>query len=114
MKTKKKTTVDPNTILREYHGDFLLLKWGSLKGWRMEHNKRAKKYLQQYMEDGVSMSAMLQKDTDRQTNLILKIIDTFRGPITNDWSGRQYRKKTSAKKYITDYAKEKLKLNDNE
>lgn len=110
MKTKKTTKTDPNTILREYHGDFLLLKWGSLKGWCLEHNKRAQKYMDQYIKGGVSMSAMAQEDSNEQTKLILKIIDVFKGPITNDWSGRRYRKKTAAKKYITDYAKEKVKL----
>lgn len=81
--------------------DYLLLKWGSLKGWNLT-SERGKELLQQWFDAGVSMSAMLHKDTDAQKELILQMIDECQGSIQNDWSGEYYTKE-QAKKYIMTY-----------
>lgn len=81
--------------------DHLLFKWGTLKSWNMNSDK-GKVLLKEYFEIGSSMSAMLQKDTDRQREIILELIDECDGVIQNDWDGEYYTK-AKAKKYITTY-----------
>ena len=86
--------------------DYIALKWGTLKGWRLKNSPEAFEALKQYHELGVSMSAMAQKDTPEQKALICKMIDTVNGPIENDWEGEQFETKDAAKKYVMDYGKE--------
>lgn len=84
----------------------LRLKWGTLKGWNFEgHPKHddAIKILKEYHEIGASASVMMQKDTERQKELILSLIDLCEdGDIFLDWDG-QYITKEEAKKYINTY-----------
>ena len=84
--------------------DYLLLKWGSLKGWNVENNPEAFEHLKKWSECGVSMSAMCQKDTDEQKKHLCNAIDCFNGIIQNDWDGEEYTKE-QAKKYIMEYGK---------
>jgi hypothetical protein len=86
------------------NNDYLLLKWGTLKGWCFENSPEAFEALKEYHSLGCSMSAMLQKDTVRQKELILTMIDTVNGPISNDWDGEDYSKE-QAKEYILNYGK---------
>lgn len=82
--------------------DYLTLKWGTLKAWSF-HSEKAKKLLKEYGELGSSMSAMLQKDTPRQKEIICELIDD--GNFTKvylDWDGK-YISKANAKKYVLDY-----------
>ena len=83
--------------------DHLLLKWGTLKGWHFE-GKKANKLLDEYFKIGSSMSAIMQHDTPRQTEIILKLIDLCNGTICNDLTGRTMNKER-AKKYIINYNK---------
>lgn len=86
--------------------DFLLLKWGTLKGWCLENSPEAFAALEEYMEIGSSMSAMMQRDTPRQKELICLIIDKVNGPVTSDWDETDWTKdREAAKKYIMDYGK---------
>lgn len=78
--------------------DHLLLKWGTLKGWKL-NSEKGKELLKQYFALGSSASAMLQKDTEKQQDLILQMIDECNGFIQSDWSG-EYMTKAEAKKYI--------------
>lgn len=87
------------------HGEeYLLLKWGTLKGWNVTGNKKAKAAIKRYAAEGASMSAMLQKDTPTQKQALCDIIDAINGPITNDWSGEKMSKE-QAKEYVLNYGK---------
>lgn len=86
--------------------DYLLLKWGTLKGWNFTGNEKAIALLKEYHELGSSLSAMAQRDTPRQKQIILELIDACNGQIQNDWSGEIYTK-DQAKQYILEYGKVK-------
>lgn len=81
--------------------DYILLKWGTLKGWSL-HSKKGKQLLEEYNEIGSSMSAMLQKDTDRQKEIICQMIDECDGSIQSDWTGEHFTK-AQAKEYVMDH-----------
>lgn len=85
------------------NNDYLLLKWGTLKGWSFRNSPEALKHLEEYDSLGSSMSAMMQQDTPRQKELICLMIDTVNGPIQNDWTGETYTDKEEAKKYVLEY-----------
>lgn len=83
--------------------EYLLLKWGTLKGWNLGENEAARAAAQRYDEAGpVLMSAMAQHDTPEQKQALCDIIDAINGPITNDWSGEEMTK-DEAKKYVLEY-----------
>ncbi len=79
-------------------GDYLLFKWGTLKGWEL-HSKRGIELSNEYIKIGRSLSGMSQKDTDRQKQIICEMIDECDGTIQSDWSG-EYFTKEKAKEYI--------------
>lgn len=83
--------------------DYLLFKWGTLKSWQL-NSPRGKDLLKEYFEIGQSMSAMSQKDTKRQTELICEMIDECDGVLKEDWGGN-YLTKSDAKTYILAYGK---------
>ena len=85
--------------------DSLTLKWGTLKAWSF-HSEKGKKLFKEYCEIGSSMSAMMQKDTPRQKEIICELIDE--GNFTKvylDWDDKYITKK-AAKKYVMEYGKE--------
>lgn len=84
--------------------DYLTLKWGTLKAWSF-HSKKAKKLLQEYGKIGQSMSAIMQKDTPRQKEIICELIDegNFK-KVYLAWDGKYITKK-QAKKYVMGYDK---------
>ena len=82
--------------------DYILLKWGSLKGWEL-HSAKGKNLSDDYINNGRSMSAMLQKDNAHQKELILEMIEECNGTIQNDWDGSYYTKQ-QARDYITSYS----------
>lgn len=90
-------------MAKKKNNDYLLLKWGTLKGWCFENSPEAFKLLKQYNKLGVSLGAMQQRDTPKQKELICKMIDAVNGPVSNDWTGKTYRKRELAKKYVMDY-----------
>lgn len=82
--------------------EYLLLKWGTLKGWKVESDA-AFAALNKYAEEPVNMgSAMLQKDTPTQKAALCELIDAIDGEIQNDWSGEKLTK-DEAKKYVMGY-----------
>lgn len=81
--------------------EYLLLKWGTLKGWQVE-TPECKKILAEYCDLGMSAGAMQQVDTPEHKALICKLIDMIDGPITNDWTGEDMSKE-AAKKYVMEY-----------
>lgn len=62
--------------------------------------------MKEYNSLGVSFSVMAQKDSARQKELILEMIDSIDGSIQNDWDGTIYENKDDAKKYILEYGKQ--------
>jgi hypothetical protein len=85
--------------------EHLLLKWGTLKGWKLE-SEAALAAFDRYAEAGVSMSATAQQDTPEQKQALCDIIDAIDGPIINDWSGEEMTK-DEAKKYILEYGQKR-------
>lgn len=84
---------------KEIEKDHLTLKWGTLKSWKF-HSKKALKLLKEYGEIGSSMSAMCQKDTPRQKEILCELIDegNFK-KVYLDWDGIEVSK-AKAKKYV--------------
>lgn len=84
--------------------DYLLLKWGTLKGWCFENSPEAFEALKEYNKIGSSFSAMMQKDTERQKELICIMIDKVNGSVSSDWSGEDWSEnRQAAKDYIMNY-----------
>lgn len=81
--------------------EYLLLKWGTLKGWNLESDK-SREAAQKYSDFGMSMSVMSQSDTPEQKQALCDLIDAIDGEIINDWSGERYSK-DEAKKYVLEY-----------
>jgi hypothetical protein len=53
--------------------EYLILKWGTLKSWSF--GNWAIPLMKEYNSIGSSMSAVLQKDTKRQKEIICELID---------------------------------------
>jgi len=83
--------------------EYLCLKWGTLKGWDF-HSKKAKKLLKEYGKIGQSCSAMMQKDTDRQKEIICELVDIGNfDEVLLDWDNK-FVSKEKAKKYVMEYS----------
>jgi len=83
---------------------YLLLKWGTLKGWGGLDDDMVE-VLQQWSDLGQNFSAMVQRDTPEQVELICRVIDMVEeveGEIQNDWSGVVLTA-AEAKTYMRDY-----------
>lgn len=83
--------------------DSLSLKWGTLKSWDI-HSETGMALLRRYHEIGASMSAMAQRDTSEQKEIICQLIDGCAGDILLDWDG-EYVSKEKAKEYVRGYGK---------
>ncbi len=82
-------------------GEYLLLKWGTLKGWNLE-SETARAAMRHYASFGMAAGAMQQRDTADQLDALCALIDEIDGPISNDWSG-EVMTKGEAKVYVRDY-----------
>ena len=82
----------------------LALKWGTLKAWNFEGIEGASELLQKYKNAGYSFSAMMQRDTEEQKDIICKLIDLMPCEIYLDWEDR-YVSKDQAKLYVKSYGK---------
>lgn len=90
----------------ENYPDYLLLKWGTLKGWNFKNSPEAFEALKEYNSLGVSMGAMTQNDTPRQKELLCIMIDNVKGPVTSDWDGTDWSEnRQAAKDYVMNYGK---------
>lgn len=81
--------------------DYIILKWGTLKGWRI-NNPEAFDLLKKYGECGVSISAMTQRDTPEQKQMLCDLIRHHDGTIYLDWDGK-FVTKEEAISYIEGY-----------
>jgi len=80
----------------------LTLKWGTLKSWHFDSDQ-AIQLLKEYNEIGQSASAMLQKDTPRQKEIICELIDLCDADtIYLHWDGIDVSKQ-EAKEYVLNY-----------
>lgn len=92
--------------MEKENNDYLLLKWGTLKGWSFKNSPEALEALKEYQSLGSSMSAMLQKDTPRQKVLICKMIDKVNGSVSSDWTGEDWTdNRQAAKDYVMNYGR---------
>lgn len=80
----------------------LTLKWGTVKGWNVE-TPDALAAIQKWADGGVSMSAMIQKDSPEQKEALLSAIDLM-DEIWLDWEGKQVSRE-EAKEYVLNYCK---------
>lgn len=85
--------------------EYLLLKWGTLKGWRFSpDNEKALALLKEYTDAGHALGAMQQHDSPRQKEIICELIDLCSGEVRNDWSGADYTQdRDAAKQYVMGY-----------
>lgn len=85
-----------------YDDDFITLKWGTLKAWKLS-NPALEPLIDEYnQEGGTNMSAMAQRDTHRQKEIICEMIDIIGKPVYNDWSGEEMSIE-EAKQYVMEY-----------
>jgi len=81
--------------------EHLLLKWGTLKGWKVESDA-SREALKRYAADGYWAGCAQQRDTDEQKQALCDLIDAIDGQIQNDWTG-DILTKDEAKKYVLEY-----------
>lgn len=82
---------------------YVELKWGTLKSWKLDAPE-LKSLVEEYDAIGSSLSAMTQRDTPRQKEIICEMIDMIGKPVMNDWTG-EYMSVDEAKKYVLEYDK---------
>lgn len=82
----------------------LTLKWGTLKGWKLNKDGPAMAALQRYLDAGkVVYGTAQQRDNDAQKQCICDLIDALNADqIYLDWDGK-YVSKDEAKKYVREY-----------
>ena len=85
--------------------NYLTLKCGTLKSWNFTNSKKGQKLLHEYGEIGFSYSAMMQKDTPRQKEIICELIDLCNDKIYLEWDD-EYVSKKEAKEYVKNYGDE--------
>jgi hypothetical protein len=84
--------------------EYLLLKWGNLKGWKLETEASTDAF-QAYVEAGENAAApmaMVRLD-GAEKQALCRLIAAVDGPITNDWSGEEMTK-DEATKYVLEYS----------
>lgn len=82
--------------------DYLLLKWGTVKGWDFpDVESDTFGLLKEYLKDSPASCITDHPDEDRK-NLLCKIIDMHDGVIENDWEGK-VMSKAEAKNYVQNY-----------
>jgi len=85
-----------------YDNDYITLKWGTLKSWRLT-NPALDPLIEEYnQEGGTNMSAMAQRDTLRQKEIICEMIDIIGKPVPNNWTGEEMSVE-EAKQYVMEY-----------
>lgn len=81
--------------------EFLLLKWGTVKGW--DHlSEKSQGIMRRYFADGISMSCVTDKPNEKRKDILCELIDQLNGAIWNDWSGKKMTP-DEAKAYVREY-----------
>lgn len=81
--------------------DFVTLKWGGIKSYRIKDDETFK-LLEQYYSDGVPMSAMADKPDQARKEILCQIIERIGKDVYLDWDGK-YVSVEDAKKYVMEY-----------
>jgi len=82
---------------------YLTLKWGTLSSWNFKGSPQGEKLLKEYNEIGSSRSAVMQKDTPRQKEIICELIDICSDEtIYLEWDSTNVSKE-KAKEYVMNY-----------
>lgn len=84
--------------------DKLTLKWGTLKGWKIESEAATVAFKKLAALGLRSVSVMMQEDTQEEKLALCNLIDAIEGDIWSDWTGKKMSKK-QAKKYVMEYNK---------
>lgn len=82
-------------------GDYVRLKWGSIKGYRI-NDPETFKLLEEYYSDGQPLSAMTDRPDEYRKEILCKIIERIGKPVYLDWDGK-YVSVEEAKKYVMEY-----------
>jgi len=82
--------------------DYIELKWGTLKAYRLTSPAFEPLIEECNREGGMSMSAMAQRDTPRQKEIICQMIEMIGKPVYLHWDG-EYVSVEEAKKYVMEY-----------
>lgn len=87
--------------------EHLLLKWGNLKGWRVESDRSVAAF-KAYVESGdaASLPMAMVRLGHAEKMALCNLIDAIDGPIQNDWSG-EMMSKDEAKRYVLEYGRGK-------
>lgn len=83
--------------------EYLLLKWGTVKGWN-NLSEPSVALMEEYYMENMPVSAMMDCPTVERIEILCKLIDQLDGTIQNDWTGEMMSKE-EAKQYLRDYAK---------
>jgi hypothetical protein len=82
--------------------NYVTLKWGTLKSWNF-NSEKGQELLKEYCNIGSCFSAMAQRDTPRQKEIICELIDLCDGDtIYLEWDGKDVPKQ-EAKDYVMNY-----------
>jgi len=79
----------------------ITLKWGTLKGWDVV-SQEAMDLLKKYHELDISFSAMAQRDTPEQKQILVDLVSLPEMKIYLDWDGK-YISSEEAVCYINNY-----------
>ena len=84
---------------------YISLKWGTLKAWDFDDTEAAWPLFAEYNQIGASFSAMSQRDTPRQKEIICELIDLCDGDVWIETS-RDPVTKEAGKAYANEYRRE--------
>jgi hypothetical protein len=87
--------------MRSENEDYVTLKWGTVKSYNIVTDE-VWDLMKKYLEMGTSMSAMAQRDTPDQKQLLCDIITLIGKPVYLEWDGK-YVSVEKAKEYIMNY-----------
>lgn len=82
--------------------DHITLKWGTLKSWHL-HSEKGQELLRKYCDIGSCASAMAQRDTPEQKELICQMIDECNAETIHIEGDGVDVSKEDAKKYVMEY-----------
>jgi HD-like signal output (HDOD) protein len=83
--------------------DYVTLKWGTVKSYNIQ-NKETWAIMEKYLDAGVSASAMTQRDTNEQKELLCQVLESIGEPVYLEWYAK-YVSVEEAKEYIRNYDK---------
>lgn len=90
-----------NSMAVEEKKPVLLLKWGTVKGWRNIPDGECRDLLERYLDD-LPMSCAMDKPDQARKELLCELIQKLDGTIWNDWDGREMTKE-EATSYVVGY-----------